>query len=338
MADTTPGVTEGRIRSVSAYWEAMALSINAFPPAFREDWFKTHWSKIRGMPLEDLNPEGQLWKRLLSAFKRGRWKPRKPFRLKVIEDLSPEFMRMIFRIVVADLIFLYMYHLLNQDETRQTEELLAESFGRLKHLDEELVTEVRNRIEETVSGVKTTRDRIHPEYVNKVATARPPDWDDDPGPLPESGTALVLYHFTSVERMKVISETGEGLSRGDVPTTGHGGYNAPWLTTDPSWDHQQWSEGAPIDKAAVRISVKIPEGHPLLKHWPDLVIGKEWREALATVHGRSGSSGFRMNDEDWYVFHGRIPTSWFHKVETKDRFIMGPTEGKWGVGQPLSQV
>lgn len=329
MAGTTKGVAP---RTTAQYWAAMSDAINSFPPDFRETWFNGHWKEIRGRSLDELAPEGQVWKNLLGAFKRGRWKPRKKFTLQVVEGISPDFMRMVFRVVAADLIFKYMALLRDRHPEMSTEDLVDTAVGRVKHLEADLAAEIRNRMEETVSGVSASRDPDHPEYINKVATARPPDWVDDPGPPPTSG--LELYHFTCSERLETILKPEAGLLKGDVPITPHGGYNAPWLTTDPSWTQQSWADGSPLDKTGVRITVRVPEDHLQLHHWSDICethgVDPGWRKAL--THPPEG--GKLMDDTAWYVFHGRIPPTWFIKVEEKPQEEPAEPEwGKWGIGR-----
>ena len=121
------------------------------------------------------------------------------------------------------------------------------------------------------------------------------------------------YHFTSLWHFEAILTEGY-ISRGDVPLTPSGGYNALWLTKDPDWDRQGWAGGSEICKTEVRLTIMLPdEALPYLKHWPELAnaenVEERWYRALAQGGG---------NPEDWYVFMGRIPLRWVLEGKIRD--------------------
>jgi len=87
-----------------------------------------------------------------------------------------------------------------------------------------------------------------------------------------------------------------------------GGFNAPWLTSDPEAGSQGWAGGG--FKTAVRITVQIPDGDDNLYHWPEMAallkMDPTWYQALHQAGG--GGS------DDWYVYTGVIPPAWFLDV------------------------
>jgi len=132
---------------------------------------------------------------------------------------------------------------------------------------------------------------------------------------------LTLFHFTCHWHLDAIRR--EGILRGDVPITPNSGFNAPSFTTNPDPADQDWAgypgERIPLpadepilffpDKRAIRITVRIPENHPRLFRWVQLVrkyeIDPVWEKALnPNGHGR-----------DWYFFLGSIPPVKFDKIE-----------------------
>jgi hypothetical protein len=123
-----------------------------------------------------------------------------------------------------------------------------------------------------------------------------------------------FYHFTAMERLPGVGRAG--IIKGDVPITPGGGYNAPWLTTDPSFgEAQRWSLGSFQDKQRIRLTVRIPESHQeLLRKWT--VLAKEkgmdpiWYEAMNKAGGGTHDS--------WYVYHGAIPPEWITHIEDRD--------------------
>ncbi len=122
--------------------------------------------------------------------------------------------------------------------------------------------------------------------------------------------AMKLYHYTAREYLPSIKR--QGITRGDVPLTPTGGFNAPWLTDDPNAAQQDWKEGSGLDKTAVRIEVAIPKSErKKLLSWPVLAdrakMDPTWYEALDKAGG-GGSA-------HWHVFYGRIPPGWFRSIE-----------------------
>ncbi|MAH49978.1 hypothetical protein CMI37_29435 [Candidatus Pacearchaeota archaeon] len=136
-----------------------------------------------------------------------------------------------------------------------------------------------------------------------------------------------LYHFT--RQGYVDSILREGITRGDVPTSPMGGYQAPWLTDDPNAGKQGWVQGG--DKTQMRLTVDIPdtwedsEGQtysPLdyLWRWRDLAEVEDvevwWFESLDEAAG--GGS------EHWYVYKGPegIRPEWISIVEDRTGNMM----------------
>ena len=103
----------------------------------------------------------------------------------------------------------------------------------------------------------------------------------------------------------------EGITRGDVPTSPTGGFNAPWLTRNRNPGVQRWTAGSARDKRAVRLTVEVPASDPNLIHWPRfarLHLSNKWRKALRRAGG---------NDVDWYFYRGEIPVGWITHVELR---------------------
>ena len=118
----------------------------------------------------------------------------------------------------------------------------------------------------------------------------------------------VLYHFTSTWHLKQISK--HGICRGDVATSPNGGFNAPWLTTDPDRTNQRWARGSCFDKTAVRLRVDIPmEERGNLRHWPDLAKGLRIKRAWMAGLKRGG------NANNWYLYLGHIPPEWILDID-----------------------
>ena len=82
------------------------------------------------------------------------------------------------------------------------------------------------------------------------------------------------------------------------------GFNAPWLTSDPSWVNQGWKEGSIIDKSAVRLTVEIPDEEldKRLFSWgviaKTLKLDRRWCQTLDAVAGGGSSK--------WYIHLGTI--------------------------------
>lgn len=136
--------------------------------------------------------------------------------------------------------------------------------------------------------------------------------------LPE-GPTRTLYHFTSTVHFPVILQFG--ISRGDVcvePNNDAANYNAPWLTSNPSWTGQGWAEdgdgnkNSVFDKRTVRLTVEIPEGDESLSTWAEVCQFEQvpdwWRDSLNAAGGH----------EDWFVYNGLIPSPWISKVDFRD--------------------
>lgn len=126
-----------------------------------------------------------------------------------------------------------------------------------------------------------------------------------------------LFHFTAHEYLASIKR--DGIWRGDVPTSPGGGFNAPWLTVNNTWAEQDWKDGSTLDKAAVRLTVEVPEDDPLLVKWSVLAeqekVTPAWYAALNDAGGGAADS--------WYVYRGKIPWKWVTKVETNKSVYAG---------------
>jgi hypothetical protein len=118
------------------------------------------------------------------------------------------------------------------------------------------------------------------------------------------------YHFTSADNLPSIQQNG--IFRGDVPTSPTSGFQAPWLTADPSPQHQQWTLGGA--KSQVRLTIEIPDENDD-KTWPWLELANSirppvedwWLEALNSAGGGG--------QERWYVYLGVIEPEWIISVE-----------------------
>tara|TARA_Y100001970_G_C14176879_1_gene827512 strand:- start:1133 stop:1540 length:408 start_codon:yes stop_codon:yes gene_type:complete len=123
-----------------------------------------------------------------------------------------------------------------------------------------------------------------------------------------------LYHFTALEYLVPILK--RGIVRGDVPTSPHEGFNAPWLTDDKSWDSQRWSTGSVLNKERVRLTVDIPNAEEdwNLKKWSTfhkyLKVDSRWYSILDEVAG--GGS------DNWFIYIGIVDPDWITRVEVKD--------------------
>jgi hypothetical protein len=90
------------------------------------------------------------------------------------------------------------------------------------------------------------------------------------GPKPEvverdGQTYWRFYHFTSTVYLTGI--LSDGITRGDVPLSMQGGFNAVWLTTEPHFDKQKWVRGSVLFKDEVRITVDVPANDIALRRW-----------------------------------------------------------------------
>lgn len=174
-----------------------------------------------------------------------------------------------------------------------------------------------------VKPPKLTKGRM---LVSMGAQVRPEGWSEDPGVLPDDPEQVVtMYHFTSHAHLPSVLE--QGILRGDVPITSGGGFNAPWLTTDPSWGNQKWANGSAWDKAGIRFTVKLPKHSPLLHHWPDVASANEmdpfWFETLNKVGGESPETHL-----NWWLFFAPIPMEW----ATIEHKPVAAGSGLYGIG------
>jgi len=123
---------------------------------------------------------------------------------------------------------------------------------------------------------------------------------------------MILYHFTDLYRLDSIKK--HGIYKGDVPISIMGGYNAPWLTTDPNPSNQKWG-----NKTGLKLTINIPDNDPNLNKWTDITkqeIEKaktnEDKEMLAKWYKALHDTGGESNN--WYVYHGTIPFKWVTKI------------------------
>ena len=135
---------------------------------------------------------------------------------------------------------------------------------------------------------------------------------------------MTLYHFTAGQHIEKIR--AEGLTKGAFPRsinprTGAvvmvGGYQ--WLTRERSFD-QPWAAlgSLPITRNAWRITVAIPlEARRHCAHWPALCARISGLQVADYFNAIPGSS-------DWFVYHGRIPPSWFLAVERNNEGRINP--------------
>lgn len=160
-----------------------------------------------------------------------------------------------------------------------------------------------------------------------------PDWFDR-GKNAAEPTGLVrqFWHFTSIVHLPVILEFG--IERGDVciePGDEMRNYNAPWLTTDPSFDRQGWAEGeggkpnSTFDKRAVRLEVSIPENDPALSTWAEVCKRENVPEYWATSLNSCGG------DEHWFVYNARIPRSWITAIAYREPVSL--ETGRYGIAR-----
>lgn len=146
---------------------------------------------------------------------------------------------------------------------------------------------------------------------------------------------MILYHFTSRERLPIILESG--LSKGEVPLNDRETLNAVNLTTDPSphghgLDHAGHvvtdDESARIflrtdslippgtvyiNKKAVRITVKIPSSDRALKDylpWARKHIEPNYLRRLIAVSG-----GGNAKAKTWKLYFGVIEPRAFVAVD-----------------------
>lgn len=112
---------------------------------------------------------------------------------------------------------------------------------------------------------------------------------------------MKFYHYTSAFHWQIIKNS-EGLSRGDVPTSPTGGYQAVWLTSRES-DSNNWSKGSAVNKTEVLLEVSIDADDPMLHSWQKVItdnkIADWWVKALNKD----------QDSDNWFVYHDTIPLS-----------------------------
>jgi hypothetical protein len=140
----------------------------------------------------------------------------------------------------------------------------------------------------------------------------------------------ILYHFTSDVFLPSIRKAG--IWRGDVPTSSDGGFNAPWLTSDPEWSDQDWANDSILDKSKVRLTVDVPATDPNLHRWSTLAraegVDPEWYNALDEAGG-GGSAA-------WFVYRGNIPRHWVTAIDHRPEAPKAPKQDLvhgWGHGK-----
>ena len=124
---------------------------------------------------------------------------------------------------------------------------------------------------------------------------------------------IFLYHFTALRFKKNIEK--HGLRIGGIPQTvvpPRIDWGWVWLTQSPDFK-QSWNSMFMIkyDRAAVRFDVAIPDSEKgNLVKWTD---GGKLLTEPATYRDLT-----RFGDpENWFVFRGKIPPSWFVSISLK---------------------
>jgi tetratricopeptide (TPR) repeat protein len=122
---------------------------------------------------------------------------------------------------------------------------------------------------------------------------------------------MKLYHFTSTRFLKSIML--EGLNKGYIqtkkekPTKLKEGYI--WLTSNnnfiQSWCLREF-RSIPYIRSTVRISLEIPK-----QHYENLHKWMDWGKQFDSYDNLSSFG----DPENWYVFHGIIPPSWFIQLD-----------------------
>ena len=132
---------------------------------------------------------------------------------------------------------------------------------------------------------------------------------------------MKLYHFTDPNRLPSIEQ--HGIFRGDVPISIAGGYNAPWLTTDPTPSNQTWSGGG--YKTGLRLTINIPDDDPKLVKWTDITKAEiekqpneEAKKSLKQWYDILNKTGGGGEEDNWYLYHGVVLPEW---IEAKDELV-----------------
>ena len=124
-----------------------------------------------------------------------------------------------------------------------------------------------------------------------------------------------LYHFTCEHWLPQI--LNQGLTKGDVPISTTGGFDAPWLTKD-SFPHRigvmgpnEIGTSSAVDKTRFRMTVKIPCGDRNLWRWTELAKALKVQKSHLEKLNASAQGG----GKSWYVYLGVIPPEWIMKLE-----------------------
>lgn len=132
-----------------------------------------------------------------------------------------------------------------------------------------------------------------------------------------------LYHFTALHLAPHC--LAKGLTLGKIPEIKDGkpgiipGYQ--WLTANGNFV-QAWEaySSLPYRRNAVRIELKIPKAHrDKLLRW--IEFGRRFK--ISAILNSFG------DPENWYVYHGRIPTGWFRKVVYNEPPVISPGPGAY---------
>lgn len=124
-----------------------------------------------------------------------------------------------------------------------------------------------------------------------------------------------LYHYTSIERWQLISESGfiNTTESNLHPRREHAGPDVVWLTTDPDLEHDHGLGGTVdgTDKTEVRITVELPNNR--VHKWRDWAvergIDKGWLAALSNAGGAG----------TWRVTENRITADRWVAVDCRER-------------------
>jgi hypothetical protein len=125
---------------------------------------------------------------------------------------------------------------------------------------------------------------------------------------------LKLHHFTATELLPAI--IADGLRYGDVPTSPSEGFNAVWLTTSHKAHQQKWKEGGSLNKTAIRLTVEIPDGDPLLLKWSTFAANVVDKTYLQALHSTGGH-----RSDDWYIYRGIIPWPWVTAAKNMETHV-----------------
>jgi hypothetical protein len=134
-----------------------------------------------------------------------------------------------------------------------------------------------------------------------------------------------LYHYTSIERWRLIAESGRlnttesNLSLHRV----HAGPDVVWLTTDPDCQHghglRPTLDGT--DKTRVRISVDLPNRD--VDKWREWAtrrrIDREWMRTLIETAG-GGAATWRVVEKTIHV------TRWIEVFDRREGTVLWPHE------------